>query len=89
MQKIQKTIQVAAAVLLFATLANGEAFYENDFSSRTSAGAVPTAEWREVMYETGLLANPGIYSGETWVYDAFGGSEIGRASCRERVLPTV
>jgi len=76
MQKIQKTIQVAATVSLFATLANGDAVYENDFSTRTSAGAVPTAEWREVMYETGLLANPGTYSGETWVYDAFGGSDL-------------
>ncbi len=31
--------------------------YENDFSTRTSAGAVPSGEWREVSYEPGPLVN--------------------------------
>lgn len=32
--------------------------YENDFVTRTSAGAVPSGEWREIKYSTGNLVNP-------------------------------
>lgn len=66
--------------------------YCNDFSTRTSAGAIPAAEWREVKYTTGILANPGTYSGDIWTYgnwkcDAFGGADLqdnwikGRNNC--------
>ena len=55
--------------------------YINNFSTRTSVGAIPTAEWRTVKYATGLLANPGTYSGDIWMYgnwkcDALGGQRL-------------
>ena len=31
--------------------------YRNDFSTRTSEGAIPTANWHELAYSSGLLAN--------------------------------
>ena len=37
----------------------GEVIYENDFSTRTSAGAIPYGGWREVPYSVGVLANSG------------------------------
>lgn len=42
----------AIAVSVFA-----EAVYENDLSTRTSKGVVPSGEWREVAYEQGPLVN--------------------------------
>ena len=34
----------------------GEVIYENDFSTRTSAGAIPTTNWYEMSYHVGQLA---------------------------------
>ena len=48
------TIGVAA---LAATVAFGDVIYENDFSTRTSEGAVPYAGWREQPYVTGKFVN--------------------------------
>ena len=57
----------AAAVSLIAPLVNGEVVYQNDFATRTSAGAVPCGEWREVPYVTGKLVNDG-YSNSIEVF---------------------
>ena len=34
----------------------GEVIYENDFSTRTSAGTIPTTNWFEMPYHVGVLA---------------------------------
>lgn len=34
----------------------GEVVYENDFSTRTSVGAIPTTNWYEMAYHVGVLA---------------------------------
>ena len=48
---------LSMAAIATATMALGEVIYENDFSTRTSAGAVPYGEWREVPYSTGAFLN--------------------------------
>lgn len=49
---------VAFALVLHAGAASAaDAVYSNDFSTRTSAGAVPYCEWREVPYAVGKLVN--------------------------------
>ena len=46
----------AVATSLVASLAYGEVIYENDFSTRTSVGAIPTSDWCEMPYHVGQLA---------------------------------
>lgn len=38
-------------------LGGGESIYRNDFASRSTAGAVPYGEWRQVPYAEGKLVN--------------------------------
>lgn len=51
------TISVAFAVLCSITAVNAEVVYENDFSMRTSKGAIPYGDWRTVPYTPGKLVN--------------------------------
>lgn len=37
------------------TMAGGDVIYENDFATRSSAGAVPYGEWRTVTYSAGTF----------------------------------
>ena len=46
----------AATVSLIVPLDYGKVIYQNDFSMRMSAEAVPYSGWREVTYSTGKLA---------------------------------
>ena len=48
---------VLVAGMVQTALAGAETIYQNDFATRTSAGAVPYGEWREVPYATGKLVN--------------------------------
>ena len=50
-------IRLAAAVALSAVLSFADDIYRNDFSTRTSATAIPSGAWRQQEYVTGLLAN--------------------------------
>ena len=43
--------------LLAAMAASGEVVYRNDFTTRTSVGSIPDAEWHELAYHTGTLYN--------------------------------
>ena len=52
-----KHVSAILALGLAAFMAFGEVIYENDFSTRTSAGAIPYGGWREVPYSVGVLAN--------------------------------
>ena len=54
-----KHVSAILALGLAAFMAFGEVIYENDFSTRTSAGAIPYGGWREVPYSVGVLANQG------------------------------
>ena len=45
------------ATLVFAFSAFAETVYENDFTVRRSAGAIPSGEWREISYAPGALVN--------------------------------
>ena len=45
---------IAASLVLSV---QGEVIYSNDFATRTSEGAIPTANWHELAYSSGLLAN--------------------------------
>ena len=49
------------AVICMAVAAGNTAWavdvYRNDFSTRTSAAAIPSGAWRQQDYVTGLLAN--------------------------------
>ena len=55
---MKKMITIAvAAMLLGALTAKGRVIYENDFSTRTSEGAISTANWHEMSYHVGQLAN--------------------------------
>ena len=46
----------AVATSMIASLAYGEVVYENDFSTRTSVGVLPTTNWYEMPYHIGQLA---------------------------------
>ena len=50
----KKLVMVGAAAVL-ATY--GEVIYENDFSTRTSAGAIVATNWYEMSYHVGALAH--------------------------------
>jgi len=52
-----KHVSAILALGLAAFMAFGEVIYENDFSTRTSAGAIPYGGWREVPYVVGKLVN--------------------------------
>ena len=52
--KFRKPLGFACMAAVFA--ACGEVIYENDFSTRTSAGAIPTSNWYEMSYHVGTLA---------------------------------
>ena len=54
---IGKRLLAIGTVVLTAAAAFGEVIYENDFTTRTSAGVVPMTEWRTCNYVTGFLAN--------------------------------
>ena len=44
-----------SCMLLFAVKGSAEVIYENDFSVRTSKGAIPYGDWRAVPYSPGKL----------------------------------
>ena len=55
--KMKKLVTICAvATSLIASLAYGEVIYENDFSTRTSVGVIPTTNWYEMPYHVGQLA---------------------------------
>lgn len=47
---------LAALAIMPATAAFGEVIYENDFTTRRSAYALPTSSWYEMAYQVGPLA---------------------------------
>ena len=49
-------IVTLSCMLLFAVKGDTEVVYENDFSTRTSANAIPTSDWCEIPYSVGILA---------------------------------
>jgi len=55
---MKKLITIAVAAMLIGALtAKGRVIYENDFSTRTSEGAISTANWYEMSYHVGQLAS--------------------------------
>lgn len=52
---IHAAVVAASATMAFAAF--GEVIYENDFSTRTSAAAIRSAEWKQVDYAIDYLAN--------------------------------
>lgn len=62
---------VMFACSAIAVSAFAETVYENDLSSRTSKGEVPSAEWRKVSYEQGPLVNSDYSTN-----GAFGGDNL-------------
>ena len=53
---MKKPMIICAAASLIAPIASGEVIYENDFSTRTSVGVLPTTNWCEMPYHVGQLA---------------------------------
>ena len=54
---------ILAACALAAPIAGlADPIYQNDFATRTSAGAVPSGEWRSVAYAPGRLINASSWS---------------------------
>lgn len=51
------TVAVALSLLASVPVDGADTVYRNDFSARTSVGAVPYGEWREVPYAVGKLVN--------------------------------
>ena len=69
---MKKTVfMVAASVAWMTVIADGNrVVYENDFATRTSAGAVPYGGWRAVNYVAGqLLANTNYAAAAQFVDD--------------------
>ena len=54
---MKKLMALALGSLACAAAVADTVVYQNDFSTRTSAGAVPSGEWREIKYSTGNLVN--------------------------------
>ena len=69
-----RALAFCAAVQCIAAsgAARADVVYRNDFSTRTSAGAVPSGEWRSASYAPGKLINQ---SSDTWG-DPFGASDL-------------
>ena len=47
---------ITLVVATCAVAGSGKVVYENDFSTRTSANAIPTSDWYEIPYSVGILA---------------------------------
>ena len=74
---MKKPMIICAAASLIVPLAYGEVIYENDFSTRTSVGVLPTTNWYEMPYHVGQLARyyDDDYGSSRWIgpstpYDA-------------------
>ena len=61
---MKELLIIGAAASLIASLAYGEVIYENDFSTRTSVGVLPTTNWYEMPYHVGQLAR--YYDDSSW-----------------------
>jgi len=53
------------AAVLGCAVADGEVVYRNDFTTRTSAGAVPDADWHELAYPAGTGKDLALYRNYT------------------------
>jgi len=64
MNKKRSELVGLVAIGMAALIAGADTVYQNDFATRTSAGAVPYGGWRSVNYIAGqLLANTNYVSG--------------------------
>jgi hypothetical protein len=52
-----KNVLIFACSVVAAPAFAGLSVYENDFSARSSMGAVPSGKWRQQDYATGIMAN--------------------------------
>ena len=75
---MKRIFSFATLAVSFAAFA--ETVYENDFTVRRSAGAIPSGEWREISYVPGPLVNAIYFDGvdfqDNWI--------MGQNSCGGR-----
>jgi len=55
--KTKHAILAACALAIPSAGFAADVIYQNDFATRTSAGAIPYGEWREVSYSVGKMVN--------------------------------
>ncbi len=54
--KLSLAVMLAALTATLVAI-GGEVIYQNDFTTRTSAGPIPSGKWRQQSYFAGLMAN--------------------------------